>query len=247
MGLVASRAACALLASVLLFGSGMALAVAATKAADTKIDDQPPEFSVNRSPSISFSVPSGEGASRFECSLDGVPFATCASPFSTTDLALGRHVFAVRAVDSGGHRDRTPAVVRWRIVPDVKPPVVQIAGLAADGRITPRGLRDLHGTAIASSGVASVQIALRVWGIRRQETLDGPTYCLFANLHRGKIVVSPCLTPGYVSANGKRHWRLRVAGGVIGRLPQIAYELQVRAINAAGEGVIFRKKIELES
>lgn len=246
MAIIASRAARGSIAGALVFGSVVALAVAAAMPVDTRIDGHPPEFSLNRSPSISFSVPRGVAASKFECSLDGAPFATCASPFSTGELAFGRHVFAVRAIDTGGDRDKTPAVVRWRIVPDVKPPVVAVAGLSADGRITPRGLRNLHGTAIASSGVVSVEIALRVWGIRRQATLDGPTYCLFANLHRGRTVVSPCLEPRYVNANGKRHWRLRVARGVIGRLPPVAYELQVRAINAAGEGVIFRKKIELE-
>jgi hypothetical protein len=237
----ASRAACW---SAALLVSIAAAAVAATTI-DTRIDGRPPEFSVNRSPSISFSA-GGAKPSRFECSLDSGGFTACTSPFATGELALGSHTFTVRAVDGSGRRDRTPAVVRWRIVPDVNPPVVQVAGLAPDGRMTRRALRNLRGTAVASSGVSSVEVALRVWGIRRQESLDGPTYCLFANLHRGKIVVSPCLKPRYVHANGKRHWRLRVARGVIGRLPPVAYELQVRAINAAGEGVIYRKKIELE-
>ncbi|HEX6714004.1 MAG TPA: hypothetical protein VF066_11475 [Thermoleophilaceae bacterium] len=235
----AATALCAVTSGCVLAASAMSAATAP----NTSIDGHPPTFSISRSPSLSFSGTQRDA--RFECSLDNGGFASCSSPYQTTDLALGGHVFAVRAIDSAGRADPTPATYRWRIVTDLNPPVIEVPQLPPNGHVRMRLFRNLRGTAKASAGVSTVQVALRVWGIRRQETLLGPTYCLFANLHNGKIVVSPCLQPRYVTPNGKRHWALHVTRKALRRLPPITYELQVRAINAAGEGVIFKKKIEI--
>jgi hypothetical protein len=59
------------------------------------------------------------------------------------------------------------------------------------------------------------------------------------------MAASPCLQPLYVQPNGGQHWRLHVARRVLRKLPHVSYELQVRAINGGGEGVIFRKKLEI--
>jgi hypothetical protein len=50
------------------------------------------------------------GVSGFECSLDGAEFAACLSPARYDGLALGEHAFAVRAVDTAGQLDGTPAL-----------------------------------------------------------------------------------------------------------------------------------------
>jgi hypothetical protein len=52
----------------------------------------------------------------FECSFDGAAFAPCTSPKSYTGLRRSAHSFEVRAIDSAGNRDATPAVHRWTIV-----------------------------------------------------------------------------------------------------------------------------------
>jgi hypothetical protein len=51
----------------------------------------------------------------FQCSLDGVAFASCTSPKSYSNLALGSHTFQVRAIDSVGNVDPTPASFTWQI------------------------------------------------------------------------------------------------------------------------------------
>src|SRR5439155_917961 len=65
--------------------------------------------------SASFAFSSNETGSSFDCSLDGAPFAACASPASYTGLAQGPHTFEVRAIDAVGNIDPTPAGVAWTI------------------------------------------------------------------------------------------------------------------------------------
>jgi len=55
------------------------------------------------------------GAARFECSLDGSPFAGCRSPRSYRRLARALHTFVVRAVAANGAAGPR-AVARWRVV-----------------------------------------------------------------------------------------------------------------------------------
>jgi hypothetical protein len=58
---------------------------------------------------------SSELGSRFECRLDRGPYRTCSSPYRR-GVGLGKHRFQVRAVDPAGQIDRTPAVLRWRVL-----------------------------------------------------------------------------------------------------------------------------------
>jgi probable HAF family extracellular repeat protein len=60
-------------------------------------------------------------AATFECSLDGTPFAPCASPYPMTGLALGDHMFRVRAVNDLAP-EPTPVERTWTIVEDNTPP-----------------------------------------------------------------------------------------------------------------------------
>ena len=56
-----------------------------------------------------------EEALTFECSLDGDPFVTCASPFEVTALDPGLHTLEVRAIDTSNTADPTPAVYTWTV------------------------------------------------------------------------------------------------------------------------------------
>ena len=64
-----------------------------------------------------FGFTADEPGSSFECRLDGRRFVACGSPRTYRRLARIRHRFAVRARDSAGNTDPTPAIRRWRILP----------------------------------------------------------------------------------------------------------------------------------
>jgi len=62
--------------------------------------------------------------STFECSFDAAPFEDCTSPASYTGLADGSHAFHVRATNTAGNTDATPAKREWTI--DTTPPETTI-------------------------------------------------------------------------------------------------------------------------
>lgn len=66
---------------------------------DAVISAGPEATTASRQASFSFD---GAGAARFECSLDGAAYATCASPQTYAGLADGPHTFLVRGVNTSG-------------------------------------------------------------------------------------------------------------------------------------------------
>jgi YVTN family beta-propeller protein len=59
----------------------------------------------------------GDNIVGFQCSLDGSTFSSCTSPFIANQLKAGvRHVFEVRAVNSLGNKDATPATFKWFVL-----------------------------------------------------------------------------------------------------------------------------------
>jgi hypothetical protein len=90
------------------------------------IDNTGPETTVTpqaagSTDSQTFQFSASEAATPFECALDGAAFAPCTSPASYTALAPGQHTFRVRAYDSFGNVDRTPATYTWTAVDTTKP------------------------------------------------------------------------------------------------------------------------------
>lgn len=90
-------------------------------------DTDPPETTIASAPgtlvasaAASFSFGASESGSSFECSLDGAPFAACASPATYIGLGDGAHSFAVRATDGAGNTDGSPAQHGWTV--DATPP-----------------------------------------------------------------------------------------------------------------------------
>jgi hypothetical protein len=59
---------------------------------------------------------STEQGSTFECKLDRDKYKSCRSPRKLKNLDDGKHKFKVRATDSAGNSDPTPAKLRWRVV-----------------------------------------------------------------------------------------------------------------------------------
>jgi hypothetical protein len=63
----------------------------------------------------------GNPLATFQCSLDGAAFASCVSPKSYSGLSAAAHEFRVRAVNSVGTIDPTPAVENWTVSAAVAP------------------------------------------------------------------------------------------------------------------------------
>jgi len=42
--------------------------------------------------------------------------SSCSSPITFNNLATGSHTFEVRAVDTAGNKDPSPATLTWKVV-----------------------------------------------------------------------------------------------------------------------------------
>ena len=83
-------------------------------APQTTLKRKPSHKTQDRTPTFRFA--SDEQGSTFQCKLDGKPFHSCKSPFTTKRLALGQHTFKVRARDESGKLDPSPASCSFRVV-----------------------------------------------------------------------------------------------------------------------------------
>jgi hypothetical protein len=80
----------------------------------TTLRRKPPKRTTDRTPTFRFVA--DQAYARFQCKVDRKPFRGCRSPYTTKRLALGRHVFRVRAVSMAGKVDPTPAVYRFTVI-----------------------------------------------------------------------------------------------------------------------------------
>jgi hypothetical protein len=80
----------------------------------TKIKKRPANRTEDRTPTFKFRA--DEPGSKFQCSLDGKKFKRCSSPFTTRKLSFGKHTLEVRARDSAGNRDPSPAKDSFTVV-----------------------------------------------------------------------------------------------------------------------------------
>jgi outer membrane protein OmpA-like peptidoglycan-associated protein len=75
------------------------------------VEPPPPAPRIDSAPSASASSStfafSGDGATGYECRVDGDAFVACSSPFQPAGLADGSHTFEVRSVGPGGHSGAT--------------------------------------------------------------------------------------------------------------------------------------------
>ncbi|HEY0480762.1 MAG TPA: LamG-like jellyroll fold domain-containing protein, partial [Kofleriaceae bacterium] len=83
-----------------------------TQAPSTTIDEAPPEFS--RNGQVTFRFSSDDPSATFECRIDREIAQPCHSPYART-LPDGSHSFSVRAIDTAGNGDNTPAERVWTI------------------------------------------------------------------------------------------------------------------------------------
>ena len=99
---------------------------------DTFLDAVPPAETNDRTAEFAFH--SDISGATFQCAfddgIDSAAWETCTSPKTFTELSFGEHEFAVRAVDSEGNVDETPAEYAWEVGGAV-PPVTIESGPAA--------------------------------------------------------------------------------------------------------------------
>ena len=93
------------------------------------VDTRAPETTITSGPtgtvataSAAFEFSSSEPGS-FECSLDAAAWSPCTSPQSYESLADGSHGFEVRAIDSVGNVDPTPARAEFNVDTGPPPPI----------------------------------------------------------------------------------------------------------------------------
>ena len=78
---------------------------------NTSITKGPKARTSDRTPTFEFS-----GGNDYDCNLDGAGFADCAPTYEPGRLGRGEHVLKVRARESDGSLDGTPAKHSWKIV-----------------------------------------------------------------------------------------------------------------------------------
>ncbi len=66
---------------------------------------------------VAFKFKASVDGSTFQCRLDGKPFRKCHSPQVYTGLAPGKHRFEVRAANAAGQVDKTPAKLKFTVLP----------------------------------------------------------------------------------------------------------------------------------
>ena len=169
--------------------------------ADAPADTTPPETTISEGPPATttstdarFVFASNETGSTFQCALDGGAFVACTSPATYSGLAPGRHSFQVRATDTAGNTDASPATWTWTIEsPPPPPPSSQnlIANGSFEGTLSgwwtwQASLSLISGGAVgaqaaratASSGATGY--AIGYWPLVR--STNGSTYALTASL-----------------------------------------------------------------
>jgi hypothetical protein len=83
-------------------------------APQTTLKQTPPHRTHDRTPTFQFAA--DEKGATFQCKVDGKPYKTCRSPFTTRRLSLGHHVFKVRARDDSGTTDPSPATFSFKVI-----------------------------------------------------------------------------------------------------------------------------------
>src|SRR6185312_7327245 len=93
---------------------------------DTLIDSGPSGTVLNTN-TASFAFHSTKTGSTFQCSIDNSAYTACTTPTTYNNLADGSHTFSVKATDTSGNIDSTPATQTW-VVDTIPPDTTIISG-----------------------------------------------------------------------------------------------------------------------
>jgi hypothetical protein len=128
---------------------------------DTTIDSRPATPTNSSSATFAFSgTDSGSGVANYACKLDGASFTPCTSPQTYTSLSAGSHNFQVRAIDTAGNVDPTPASSTWTVLNDVSSRV----NMVTSGFVYNRATKLYSGTmTITNTSGTPLSGPLAVW------------------------------------------------------------------------------------
>jgi polysaccharide lyase-like protein/Big-like domain-containing protein len=125
---------------------------------------------------VSFSFSSSEAGSSFDCRLDSGSWTSCSSPEAYTGLADAAHGFDVRATDSAGNTDRTPASRSFTV--DTAPPIVAWTTPQDGGTVSGRLIESAHNCIVsASSGFGIDHVTFRLDGTMLNTQQSAPYSC----------------------------------------------------------------------
>lgn len=198
--------------TVVLRGAPQAIIQAAdTTAPDTSISAGPDEGSSTAATDAGFSFSSTEAHVTFQCSLDGAAFDACASPKTFSGLSVGSHVFRVRAIDTAGNVDASPAFRTWTVAepapaPAPAPsPAPSPVGASLPARLAPSTGSTFYvsaGGSDANPGTQdapwrTIQNALNKLAPGQQALVRGGTYAQNLTLSRAGTAAAPITIRNY--------------------------------------------------
>jgi uncharacterized protein (TIGR03382 family) len=126
-----------------------------TLAPDTRIVSGPTGPTRSTSATFEFDEVTPTPGVTFECKLDTeADFTPCTSPKTYTSLAQGEHTLLVRAVDTAGNVDSTPASRTWTV--DTVAPAAPVVGAPASGATLDTLTPAITGTAEPGSTVTII-------------------------------------------------------------------------------------------
>lgn len=147
-------------------------------------DTTPPSVTITSAPpaattstGASFAFTADDPGAAFACAVDGAPFVACASPVAYTGLAVGPHVFSVRATDAAGNTG--PAATHgWQVLrplPDLVVSQLTTSSVTVTNVGTaPAGPSVLSVTLIGTFSIQALQpgqSTTRGWSVCRAGTL----------------------------------------------------------------------------
>jgi 6-phosphogluconolactonase (cycloisomerase 2 family) len=162
-----------------------------TTAPATSINAGPPTTSADNTPTFTFSA--NDALAGFECRLDGDPFATCSSPFTSAALADGSHRFQVRATDAVGNLEASPAESSFTVDtsgPVVTPPAPVVPDTTApDTELTAEPASSL--SAKKKTAKAKFEFAASEAGSRFECRLDSASFSSCSSPQNLKLKLGP--------------------------------------------------------
>nr|WP_294804527.1 hypothetical protein [uncultured Nitrososphaera sp.] len=112
---------------------------------------------------ITFTGSDDVNIARFEAAVDSGSYQPVTSPFSVLNSSVGAHVVKIRAVDTSGNVDPTPAQFNWTVLtpPDTTPPDTALTSVndSAGASIPEAGTTSSTSAKFTFTGVDNVGIA----------------------------------------------------------------------------------------
>lgn len=201
---------------VISFNSTFSSAVYEIKYVVERPPDTPPETAIDSGPTGTifgnqaiFEFHANE-PSTFQCKLDGGVFEPCSSPKVYSGLAFGPHSFEVRAIDSAGQVDPTPASRSWTAQQNLAPTITSPKPALGS---TTRDRTPLISAVVkdAETELTQGNITLKVDGSVKSFAYDAVSDKLLresSKLALGKHTVSITATDGLV--NTTKTWSFKV-------------------------------------